>query len=161
MDHDPLLRQLHKLRVTPTLVDEHDFKLAALDALRSSNVYKRLKLKAAEIQRIEKTLVQDHITPLVFVVLCALYAVDVAVVQHDAHFICGSPTRAVRGDQIFRIPDLSDSFLLNPIKPLHAVSYYTLPELQRMAELLHVEPAKRKADLYASITTKVDSLLKN
>ena len=152
---DPLLCVLFKLRVMPR-VEDHEFKLNALDALRASKIYKQLKLKQEAIDALERNLVQAHLSPLAFTALCALYDVAIVVAYKTWHYVCGDARFALRGTRIGRIGDLSDSLEITPSRPLYAASHYTLSELQAMALKLRVSHAKvLKADLYLRVKTEI------
>jgi len=160
MYRDPLLLLLSRLRVMPLPVDENDSKLASLDALRKSNVYKQLKLKHIDILDVERTLVQDYLTPRSFLVLCALYEIDIVVICSRYYWSCGSPKYAIRRDKIIRLPDLSDLYELNPIKPLYSISHYTLPDLQIIATQLNIPHEKqKKTEIYITVCHAVKLLI--
>jgi len=140
----------------PLPVDETECKLASLDALRKSTVYKRLKLKTVDIVAVERTLVQDFLTPLSFIVLCALYEIDIVVVCDRFYCKCGSPKYAIRRDKIIRLPDLSDLYELNPIKPLYSISHYTLADLVRLGTQLNIAHEKqKKQEIYDNVSRRV------
>jgi len=148
---DPLLHSLYRLRIFTE--NDQSFKWTALDALRSSNVYTQLKLKPPQIQALERNLVQEHLSPLTFTALCALYKIDVAVLYKGHHFICGSPKYALRGLAVERLKHLH-TYELTPTKPLYALSHYLVKDLQRMATQLGVAHGTRAA-MYAAIVERV------
>jgi hypothetical protein len=148
---DPLLQGLFRLRVFS--IDPQTFKWTALDALRSSNVYKQLKLKPPQIQALERNLVQEHLSPLTFTALCVLYHIDVAVLKKGHHFVCGSPSYALRGLAVHRLKNVH-TYQLTPTKPLYALSHYSLGDLQVLATQLDV-PHGTRAAMYSAIVERV------
>lgn len=152
---DPLLQSLFRLRVLE-YDDERQFKWAALDALRTSNVYKQLKLKQPQIQCIERNLVQEHVSPITFVALCTLYKVDVTVLQKTHHYVCGSPNYAVRGVVVQRLKTVH-TYEHTPTKPLYALSHYTLADLETACTKLGL-PLGTRAKMYAALTTRVSEI---
>ena len=152
---DPLLQSLFRLRVLE-YDDERQFKWAALDALRTSNVYKQLKLKQPQIQCIERNLVQEHVSPITFVALCTLYKVDVTVLQKTHHYVCGSPNYAVRGVVVQRLKKVH-TYEHTPTKPLYALSHYTLAVLETACTKLGL-PLGTRAKMYAALTTRVSEI---
>jgi hypothetical protein len=152
---DPLLQSFFRLRVFE-YADERQFKWVALDALRTSNVYKQLKLKQPQIQAIERNLVQEHVSPLTFAALCALYRVDVAVLQKTHHYVCGSPLYAIRGVAVQRLKNVH-TYEHTPTKPLYALSHYTLADLKEACTKLGL-PLGTRAKMYAGLTTRVSEI---
>jgi hypothetical protein len=148
---DALQQKLFRLRVFS--MDPQTFKWTALDALRSSNVYKQLKLKPQQIQTLERNLVQEHLSPLTFTALCKLYDINVAVLHKGHHFVCGSPAYALRGLAVERLKNLH-TYEYTPTKPLYALSHYSLADLQAMATQLSV-PHGTRAAMYAAIAERV------
>jgi len=148
---DPLLQGLFRLRVFA--LDDRTFKWTALDSLRSSNVYKQLKLKSPQILALERNLVQEHLSPLTFTALCALYHIDVAVIHRDYHYRCGAPRYALRGITVERLK-LLHTYEATPTKPLYALSHYSLADLQALATSLGV-PHGTRAAMYAAIVGRV------
>jgi hypothetical protein len=151
---DPLLQGLFRMRVFT--YDEKSFKFASLDALRESNVYKQLKLKPIQIQQIERNLVQEHLSPLTFTALCALYSIDVTVLQPTHHFVCGRPTYSLRGLTVERVHNVH-TYQFTPTKPLYAMSHYTSADLQAICTKLKL-PSSTRAVMYAAISDFVSSL---
>ena len=144
---------IFRMRVLTCAVDERIFKWNALDALRESNVYKQLKLKPAQVHALERNLVQEHMSPLAFAALCALYQVDVVVLYAGHHYRCGVPKYALRGLKVERVK-LIHTFEYTPTKPLYALSHYTLADLQIMSTKLGLALGTRIV-MYAAISEKL------
>ena len=148
---DPLLQGIFRLRVLTE--DPQSFKWTALDALRSSNVYKQLKLKPLQIQALERNLVQEYLSPLTFTAICALYYIDVTVLYKGYHFVCGSPAYALCGLSVHRLKNVH-TYPFNPAKPLYALSHYSLGDLRGISTQLDMPHGTRTA-MYSAIVERV------
>jgi hypothetical protein len=150
---DTLLHGIFRMRVLTCAVDERVFKWNALDALRESNVYKQLKLKPAQVHALERNLVQEHLSPLSFSALCALYHVNVVVLHAGHHYRCGMPKYTLRGLVVERMK-LIHTYEFTPTKPLYALSHYKLTDLQTMSTKLELAQGTRIV-MYAAISEKL------
>ena len=143
---DSLLSCFLTLRVFSNYVDDRQFKLAALEALRPSV---RAKVE-------DNLLKESELSVQAFAALCDLYAVSAEVVQGRAFYKCGDPQRTFvwNGEWNVKAVDTSAMCELNPVKPLYAVSHYTHPQLADMTRRLHLEEGT-KAHMYQMVRTKI------
>ena len=142
---DPLLRLFFKFHVAADYASDAQFKLQAYEALKT----KRLKIPPSTWLN----LLTENLSPLGLYALCQLYGVSAAFVFGRTYFVVGAATHVARDGKIDKMFAASDLLLVNPMKLLNAASYYTLPELARMAAALKLPAGGTKAVLYAALST--------
>ena len=147
---DPLFLALLKLRVWTTNMDELAFKLDTLSRLRNMAFYKRLK--PALVEGIEKGLLGSF-TPLSFWATCEAHGLSVRIVQPRIFYDCGTPKVMWRRGKLLRLGN-DDLFELKPVKPLYAISYYSLADLREMSVKLGLDTGT-KAMMYSGIQKKI------
>jgi len=152
---DPLFTPLLWIRVWVGDIDELAFKLDTLTKLRTMAFYKRLK--PALVEDIEKSLL-GNFTPLSFWATCEAYGLSVRVVKDRMFYDCGAPTVMWRRGKLLRLGN-DDLFEMKPLKPLFAVSYYSLADLKEMATKLGVGLGT-KSIMYLEIQNKISLLVK-
>jgi hypothetical protein len=152
---DPLFVAIMKLRVWIGDMDELSFKLETLTKLRSSTFYKRLK--PALVEEIEKGMGLGALTPLSFWAMCEVHGVGLRVVASNYYYDCGVPKMMWRRGKLLRLGDTTALFELKPLKPLYAISYYSLAELDDMACKLGTCRGK-KTVMYEAIKEKIITL---
>ena len=145
---DRLMNLFFKMRVRSDVGD--NFKLDSLSLIRSSGLYKRLKMKPVQILAFERNLIRDNLNAMSLVVLCAFYDISIDVIESNYMITCGQPSYAFKNEQITKRVD-SDMYVHNPLKPLYAVSHYTLGELKCIANKLKLKGVT-KTQLHTAIT---------
>jgi hypothetical protein len=135
---DPLLRCFLTLRVFSNYVDDRQFKLVSLAALRPS-------VRA----KVETNLLQEDLSIHALAVLCDLYGVGMELVTGRAVYRFGVPARTFVWEEEWRAKKVDTSALceFNPVKPVYALSHYTHPKLADMTRRLHLEEGT-KAHMY-------------
>jgi hypothetical protein len=157
---DIWLKTLLRLHVSSEFTNDREFKVQSILKLRQSSVYKTLKLSA---ETVETNLLHDSSVSLVsFVALASLYNVNVAVVtgnlciftknSEPSHFVdvSGSirPIPASKFEELYRI--------LLVGKPLNALSYYTVSDLETITRKLRL-PKGSKSLMYNGIQHYIHS----
>jgi hypothetical protein len=151
-----LLVCLLKMRVFSNYSNPRQFKQASLESLTSTHkhVLKRQKLDAGAAA----ALLVGPLTPKGLRLLCDLYDVSLRVVLGRLYFQCGdAPARCFSPDCEGELQDVGALFeLVNPDKPLFAVSYYSKDELVDLAARLDVNPQpKTKVEAYEKVLQKI------
>jgi len=137
-----LLLQLH---VPSNYVDNRNFKVASIDLLRKSTVYKNTKLSAVVV---EDNLVNSTLLSISsFCALATLFHVNIAVILGNVYIPFGTPTHYVSRHYTLRpIPSSNFNDLLQVHcvgKPLNAVSYYSASDLENIVAKLHMKKGSK------------------
>jgi hypothetical protein len=145
-------------QMNPGFQEEQAFKFSSIEKWRENHTYKTYRIKANEA---EQALLQSP-TRETIQLLCDLYQINVVVVYEHyyydytghgdgpIHYIFKTTGYYV-GDPV----DLTKKLSVDPVKPLYAISHYTLPTLQEMATLLGLS-GTTKTDLYDKIKRHLD-----
>jgi hypothetical protein len=143
-----------QLHVPNNYSTDRDFKLAAVENLRKSNVYKVTKLSA---EHVEKNLLESQeLSVASFCALAHLYKVNIAILLGNMYIVVGDPLYYVdcHGDRrVKRCPSshFNDLFrVVLPGKPLNALTYYSANDLEIITSKLRL-PKGSKSYMYNGI----------
>jgi hypothetical protein len=137
---DVWLQTFFKLHVPSNYADDRSFKVQAVEALRGSTVYKQTKINAVDVE--SNLLNHARLSPLTFYALAVLHNVNVVVIVGLISF--GTLPKKIAEFQVCRgvvskyVPRLALYVLPQVVKPLYAVSHYTVRELEAIADHLRL-----------------------
>ena len=153
-----MLLQLH---IAADYKNERDFKLKAISELRNSNIYKLSKINIDQVE--DNLLNSQKLSLLAFWALASLYNVNVTVVLGNLYFVVGNqPTYFIdHTNTIKKLPssNFSELYCLkNVAKPLNAMSYYNITDLENIVSRLRLSKGS-KTYMYNGIQNYIQTAL--
>ena len=144
---------VHPYSINPGFQEEQTFKFSSIEQMRKT--YKQYRIKINDLEQSMLSVPNRECIEL----LCALYHLNVVIVyetyyyeytghgEGPLHYIY-KPGDYYIGDPV----DLSKKLSVDPMKPLYAISHYTLAQLKEMGEKLGIS-GTTKLDIYGKIKT--------
>ena len=148
---DPILSLFLKLHVASDWETERQFRCQAAARLRETTLYKKVPQPA-----VEASLLTGALNPPAFFALCVLYGVNVNLVYGNGCYAkTGAEPSRVWVDPFKGTIRMMDGcmhlLLVNPYKPLYAVSHYTASELAQMCAKVKLPNDGTKAVMHAAL----------
>ena len=158
---DVWLQMLLQLHIAADYKNERDFKLKAISELRNSNIYKLSKINIDQVE--DNLLNSQKLSLLAFWALASLYNVNVTVVLGNLYFVVGNqPTYFIdHTNTIKKLPssNFSELYCLkNVAKPLNAMSYYNITDLENIVSRLRLSKGS-KTYMYNGIQNYIQTAL--
>ena len=149
---------IHPEKINPGFQEEQSFKFSSIEKMREQQLYKHFRVKANEI---EQSLLSNPNRECIQL-LCATYTLNIVVIYDNYYFDYtghgDGPIYYIFKNGGFYVGEpvnIRDKLSIDPIKPLYAISHYTLPVLQEMATKLGLT-GTTKTDLYDKIKKNLD-----
>jgi hypothetical protein len=158
---DPWLAAFLKLHVASDYESDAKFLQKAAAAVRSSEAVKKAKISK---EAVVLDLLRRPLTPTTFYALALAYGVSVDVELGRVAFTtgCGGSGFVVKDGRLQKRVRFKTEGLLvhvNPVKPLYALSHYTVAELNSLCATAGLPQAASKGKAYERLKEYLEGVL--